>query len=112
MELNLVPSPKSGLHTSVLKMWDRNLVLCASETDFVDMLHELHHKRHDEAHLKYLSHNVAVNEHTRRLKAANPHFAAGGVSQAARFPSLDDIGTGDSSIPSRGILNTMNDKMW
>jgi len=76
------------------------------------MLHELHHKRHDEAHLKYLSHNVAVNEHTRRLKAANPHFAAGGVSQAARFPSLDDIGTGDSSIPSRGILNTMNDKMW
>jgi hypothetical protein len=76
------------------------------------MLHELHHEGHDEAQLKYLSHNIAVNERTARLKAANPHFAAGVVSQAARFPSLDAIGAGDSSIPSRGFLNTMKDKLW
>jgi len=35
MELNLLPSARSGLHTSVLKLWDRNVVLARPYTSLL-----------------------------------------------------------------------------
>jgi hypothetical protein len=84
----------------------------ASETDFVEMLAELHHKHHDEVQLAYLSHARATNELTKKRRDKNPYLAAETVKTLAPYPSLGQIDAGHGSLPTRSLLNSMVDKYW
>ena len=112
-ELGLVPSARSGVEARVLRQRLRQVTAGLSETDFANMLAEVHYERHDEKHLTYLSHAMQCAELTRRKHETNGLGAFFSEPPAPlSFPTLDQLGVGTRHIPSRQYLDKLADEHW
>ena len=110
LTLRLEPTKKNGLHTSIIKLRDRNVVRGASETDIEEMIAELQHERHDELQCRYLDHARATIEVAQRRHADNPYVIVPRNPKA--FPTLHQVHGGAGRLPTRGYLSAVVDKLW